>query len=70
MKIMDLAYKTNMRGNVSVVAYQRGGAPDSLKHILKPHNKMFETSCSFDSMKECLDSASMLHQYALVNFHT
>ncbi|KAL0210519.1 hypothetical protein RCL1_004955 [Eukaryota sp. TZLM3-RCL] len=68
--IQKFANENNLNGFVSIQAFQRGGDPSRLAHILRKDaaGEYYALSCDSKNMKNCVSAASGLLNYAQSDF--
>lgn len=64
--ISDIAIKNNIKGFVTMQAYQAGGEPSQLSKILSKNSdgSFYILSCSLQNMQNCVNAANNLLNYA------
>ncbi|KAL0225008.1 hypothetical protein RCL1_002920 [Eukaryota sp. TZLM3-RCL] len=70
--IQKIANENNLNGFVSIQAFQKGGEPSRLAHILRKDDagEYYALSCDLKNMKNCVSAASGLLDYAKTDFTT
>ncbi|KAL0224609.1 hypothetical protein RCL1_002521 [Eukaryota sp. TZLM3-RCL] len=70
--IQKIANENNLNGFVNIQAFQRGGEPSRLAHILRKDDagEYYALSCDLKNMKNCVSAASGLLDYAKTDFTT
>ncbi len=68
--IQKIINQTKIAGSLSIQAFQAGGDPAQLAHILSkdPNGDYYATSCSLSAMTYCVKAANGLLDYAKNNF--
>ncbi len=71
-EIQKVINKSNIAGSLAMQAFQLGGDPSQLAHILSvdPSGDYYATSCSLAAMDKCIKAANGLLDYAKNNFQT
>lgn len=72
VEIQKIINKSNIAGSLAIQAFQLGGDPSQLAHILSidPSGDYYATSCSLSAMDKCIKAANGLLDYAKNDFAT